>query len=781
MGKQTEVVIKTGAKPITSFLNCKNTRVITGRELGVLLESRKANNKTPELVVLEYVTQEEDFDIAGMLFTTDCDFIVVSNDEYTLGFADENRLVAFDDDDKAYEYISKKLGYNVNKSQRAIREFIKKQLESSDISKLLTVDIFSDSDIENKVQSEKEEVKDEDELNFSIESDNFEEKSSTVEVTDDGADDKHKDTVVDEKIGVDESLNNEKINKLVNYISAVTQKMKDMEQRYNKFIESESIVYDNPISVEKAKEISGDIVKYKEEVQKLKEEVAETSIELEKCYEELDSCKSTNKQLAERVDRYKQRVSELELVVEENAEIANKLAMAADENERLTSQVSNYSKLVVQNMTEIDEKSNELDESIKHIEILKKSLEVVSKEVYRLQLTVASSAIGNAEVLKEVEELKARAAEITEYQNETERLKIENGRLNKKLSELKEELETVDKSSSSSKEVEAMMAKVTSLKSQKDEMAKLVDSAELKLAIKDKQMDSLKADNIKYEEALIEMKKLLESKKQHTTNVGCTSAKEFKYNGRATLIPVFGIGSHGISSVAYSMADKFFNDGQSVLLVDFDFQSPKLDAFTKKNPLCKSASGYSQEEEIEFTSTALLFKRGARYLKDNSRECVLNIKTNNQCRLSLFSGCYVNVTDNELASTDIGGILTYIGNSYDKIIIDFGKLKARKVIDEIITNVIKSVNIGIAVAANDSMDIRNIVLAVEEFDIEANKLLWLLNMSPDSVVQAKTKEMIGSKYELIPFDSALLGSKKSLMNSSTTKSKFESFLTRLSI
>lgn len=232
---------------------------------------------------------------------------------------------------------------------------------------------------------------------------------------------------------------------------------------------------------------------------------------------------------------------------------------------------------------------------------------------------------------------------------------------------------------------------------------------------------------------------------------------KFRYGGRASLIPVFGGSSSGITATAVTIAKQL--KGRT-LLIDLDIVSPKVDSYLGVNPI---KVGLDIQNQLLRTGLGSYLERGLDYFIANKREIITKItKRTDGTALDYLSGLYTSVSADKFITNDLGRLLDYLGGDYDYIVCDLGKIAGNEVQNQIIGSVCAGSGISVCVSQNDKSDARSLALRISGISLRG-KLLWVLNFARSREMDVITSKCVGkSKYAYMMFDAEGFGARQTL-------------------
>ena len=232
---------------------------------------------------------------------------------------------------------------------------------------------------------------------------------------------------------------------------------------------------------------------------------------------------------------------------------------------------------------------------------------------------------------------------------------------------------------------------------------------------------------------------------------------KFRYGGRASLVPVFGGSSSGITTTAVTIAKQL--KGRT-LLIDLDIVSPKVDSYLGVNPI---KSGLDIQNQLLRTGLGSYLERGLDYFIANKREIIMKItKRTDGTALDYLSGLYTSVSADKFITNDLGRLLDYLGGDYDYIVCDLGKIAGNEVQNQIIGSVCAGSGISVCVSQNDKSDARSLALRISGLSLRG-KLMWVLNFARSREMDGITSKCVGkSKYAYMMFDADGFGARQTL-------------------
>lgn len=408
---------------------------------------------------------------------------------------------------------------------------------------------------------------------------------------------------------------------------------------------------------------------------------------------------------------------------------------------------------------------------------------------------------------KEIEKIGIETETATEeYQREINSLKtdidtknVENRRLRAQLVDVQKRLDKSEteltrmmlKSGASENEFETILEAKRALEASNEKLESTVKilKSELmtvtsKVSLVEDANTKLEASNKKLRESQLAMKAQMKAgvqeqfiaptRQNKPVQSGPTRIRlDCHYNGKGQIIPVFGSGSNGVTTMVVSLARRM-PAGSKVLVMDLDLTNAKLDGWFKMSPNIKELQDIV--DPLKRTALSALFERGVRYVIDNK---TLIMRTVNSWRKGLtvdyFSGSLVTPDARKIMSISFSDFMTYLGNTYDYIVVDLGKIGASDITNEFIRMFTDIAPISVIMSLNDGVESRNLNVKMSETVGDRSKLLWVINKAHTTKLNAyaaKIADTMG-KTVIFPYDPNMTESGKNTFDlNDVTKGRF---------
>ena len=256
---------------------------------------------------------------------------------------------------------------------------------------------------------------------------------------------------------------------------------------------------------------------------------------------------------------------------------------------------------------------------------------------------------------------------------------------------------------------------------------------------------------------------------------GSTMFKPLSYSAKAYIISVLGSGSYVTTTTAFSTALNLA-DTARVIFIDFDMISPKADVFFKTSPMVEGVPGL-QVRSPKNTGLGIALNMGATFALNNIRQIIKPvIRTKNGC-LDYYSGIYDKFDIVKIVSCDYEALLNYFGNSYDYIIIDFGRIGASELNNQIMKAFSDISKSTVVVTSADKVDIRNARMLIDRIGINLDFGAWLVNLAESTKIDENSKKRIyPAAFSQMIFIDDFYGKKKDFSKDHVSRDRFKNFI-----
>lgn len=445
--------------------------------------------------------------------------------------------------------------------------------------------------------------------------------------------------------------------------------------------------------------------------------------------------------------RSKMAVEQCRTLIREKGELSqqnSKLQSDIDERDlRISRQKKNYEA----QLADADRRRTELSTQIQKLELNTTELELRVDTLQQERDQAILERDGANKVKEELEQETAETSKSLATANET-------------IKELHEQLEQMKLATQEARltkeDLTISDATVTELQKEIGKLQIRLNETERLCDQKDKRIGELNTQVANAEKAV----KVAE----RARSVGGTVNLMCRYSARAYLLPVFGGGSYGITTTAVSMAKKIFKEnGGNILLLDFDLVSPKINSFFSG---AKPMLSYREDglDPLYSTGVGLLMMKGSTWFLDHREELIQTVeqvKKSNK-RIDYFSGLQTTIDSSRFIAIDWTELMNTLGNDYDYIILDLGKIGANTTQDALI-RMFNSISLRTTVVSlKDDDAVRNLYVKVKNINkLDTRKLVWLLNMGANTgVTNLMSKLFTNMPYRIMTFNSGFYNEHK---------------------
>lgn len=445
---------------------------------------------------------------------------------------------------------------------------------------------------------------------------------------------------------------------------------------------------------------------------------------------DLRELKDDNSSLNEIVNRLTEKVEDYEInygILELKASNLEKIIKEyEDKISNLEEKLGNKDKYIEDLRQKSDKNIEELGSKVDNLELELKGKDI---EIYSLESKVN-------ELQNEVESLQK---DVEEYMNLAEKLKIEVVTERGKSEALETEIESYE---------DAINELKDELKEVDDNLKKVRDESKIKEGELKARINELIRINNNLEEYLKEYKSKLRNIEESDSNAGNENSFSFdlelNYTGKAKIINVFGFGGYGITTTAVSIARKLAT--QRVLFIDLDIKSPKANKLLNQAPIIEDLVDIRNKQER--SGLGALINKGAEYVIANKEIVLRRCLETRQGYLDYMSGVYYKA-DLKSLELSLPRFLNTVGNDYDYIVIDCGKVGQSSMQDWIIKGLSKcDKGKNVAVTYNDKLDVRNLNITFRDNEISYSNTLCVLNFSVSTSLDVDIMKSL-SKYEIV--------------------------------
>lgn len=404
---------------------------------------------------------------------------------------------------------------------------------------------------------------------------------------------------------------------------------------------------------------------------------------------------------------------------------------------------------VVKAGTQITELNNKYDESLREkldkIRELTESVEKLNSENETLKSEKEEISSEYNKAIELNEELKAKIESsdesstsmlITSLRNEVDGLKKTNIRLRTDYDNLKNAMikgNDVDEAESSGM----------------GSFAKNNRALEIEDDSKDSELDYKK--NIEITRLREQLREAVKEKNELKNIIDQTVSKENigkpksiirSYLGEAKIVAVQSTSSCGATSLGMSLTYELSKANKKVCYIDLNIQSPDADGWFEADPTCDIDidGGYELK-----TAMGAIYKLGINYFRLNKEKLTKNITKN----IDYLGGLYVGCTGKELLNIKFDELFNFIGNMYDVIVVDLGRVGGNVEFESVVKSIVEISKMYYIVTHNDTVAVRNAIIRLSECGI-TNKATWIIRSQGKSIVRQVQKFISNGSYTLMP-------------------------------
>lgn len=624
---------------------------------------------------------------------------------------------------------------------------------------------------------------------------------------------------------------NTRIISLEDVIKVLKDEKEAMVQRYNSIMKTGDVLED-PISLSEYENLKDSLEKQENKIKELKstiesqkntiEEKENTIVEKESY---ISNINTSTERLKETLDNINKQIESGDIHKEIVEEYTKKLDRLTDENnklqsefDRVTDEIQSLNFTITSLSSRVEVESNikvetldnlqlallkitSLNESLTELEKIKKEL---SDKVSKLEKDLADSNNKVKEHIKTIVELNTKVdtadkrIELANSYAEDEKRKLQSqiSDLTTKLSVTEQQLSQKESQYTQLVTTSGLDANGASALAETNKTLENVNKTlREQLGVVTKELNTLKRKDEESQASLNHYKsqcKQLNDTLKEMASVGLgsgtagsvtastipsvnVSLKPINYTGKAQIIPVFGSGSFGITTLAMSLGYKLCATSK-VLYLDFDLMTPKADTWFNKIPLCQKVPGISPNDR-RMTGLGILYEKGIQTFINYFDAIVNKCEKTKGGGIDYLSGAYYRVDTVKLATADYGMLFNFLASKYQYIVVDMGKLGCSEISDQLIKAISDISDKSAVVTTNDKFDIRNFRVKIQENNIDINKIAWLINMCESTNVDDKIKQIIApAKYGLILKDTSLYGTRELFTRNRLTKDKLDLFI-----
>lgn len=616
---------------------------------------------------------------------------------------------------------------------------------------------------------------------------------------------------------------NSRIESLENIIRLLRDEKDNMQKRMDELMISDEVIED-PISLseygvikDNASKLEGQILDLNSTITMLKGTIESKELDINSAEATMDELKQTVSSLREQLTTANQTIKEDEKYKEESEEYKEQLDKALVENKGLHARIESAED---ENRGLNDELTETTIRADKESSVRLEMLEQLKSAILRIrELSVKLNKLDEnnreltskiAHTEKQLKDSRNAARDQLEkiaklekvVQDSDRKLEIANNSsdaektaLNDKISQLKNKLNMVEnqlrqKENQYNTLVETSGVDENSAKALLDTNKTLENISKTlreQLATANKELDRVKRSEAdaakkmnKYKNQVATLQKSLQSLASVGTGVGSSDNVSVRpihlgYT-KSQIITVFGSGSFGITTTAMSLAQKL-SATSKVLYIDFDLVSPMADSWFKRSPILNNIPG-TVNGSLHNTGLGLFIEQGVDTISRFTSKIIIPVSNTKGGGIHYLSGLYYRPDAYKLATANYDEFFSILGNNFQYIIIDFGRLGSSEISDQLIKAVSDISFKNIVVTTTNNFEIRNFKNKLNDLHIRLDNVAWLFNMCTTTALDPKVKELVKPcSYDMLP-RMEQYGAQENFLRVNLTRDRFGYFIDR---
>lgn len=572
----------------------------------------------------------------------------------------------------------------------------------------------------------------------------------------------------------------EEISKLSDELEKAKEKYEELTEDFNntldklresesKFKESESKLKEssglNDESAERLSECKTKLAEAEKSLAKTRDKLSTTEAKLLEAEKKFTETEIKRVELEKKLETVSRKLASAESKVEETE---NKYRNVKEESERLAEEndkaVIEKSKLSI----EIKELNNSIEEQkLLSEKELKERDNVISEKDRRIS-ELNNNVASLSDKIKELSDNK----ELTKLRVDLEEIKVEKKSAEMRAETLKEQYDNL------MEQIGGDIGIIQTIRGDNEALINVNKGLKDKVAELEGRCTLLQSDNKKLNKSVSTLKESQEQLRNTldiSSKVGGNGADvevpSMVYSRSGKIINIFGHGSYGITTTVMSTAVRL---GQSnkVVILDLDLSAPSLDKWTGKSPYSKEYVGLDLQLR---TGVGVLIKHGFKSFM-SAAGMINSLKSNKAGSVDYITGLYARLSSNEIASAEYSELLNYLGDKYDYIIVDSGKVGESILHDSLIKSICNIAHKNVYVVNGTSvLHVNSAVIKLHNSEVDTSRVMVMLNMCTNSGISETVKKLLdGMTYDVMHADTKLVfNSRPYFTENSITREKFE--------
>lgn len=616
---------------------------------------------------------------------------------------------------------------------------------------------------------------------------------------------------------------NSRIESLENIIRLLREEKDNMQKRMDELMISDEVIED-PISLseygvikDNASKLEGQILDLNSTITMLKGTIESKELDINSAEATMDELKQTVSSLREQLTAANQTIKEDEKYKEESEEYKEQLDKALADNKKLHVRIESaedenrgLNDELTETTIRADKESSVRLEMLEQLKSAILRIRELSVKLNRLDESNRELTSKIAHTEKQLKDSRNAARDQLEkiaklekaVQDSDKKLEIasnssdaEKAALNDKISQLKNKLNMIEnqlrqKENQYNTLVETSGVDENSAKALLDTNKTLENISKTlreQLATANKELDRVKrseADAAKkmnnYKNQVATLQRSLQSLASVGTGVGSSDNVSVRpihlgYT-KSQIITVFGSGSFGITTTAMSLAQKL-SATSKVLYIDFDLVSPMADSWFKRSPILNNIPG-TVNGSLHNTGLGLFIEQGVDTIGRFTSKIIIPVSNTKGGGIHYLSGLYYRPDAYKLATANYDEFFSILGNNFQYIIIDFGRLGSSEISDQLIKAVSDISFKNIVVTTTNNFEIRNFKNKLNDLHIRLDNVAWLFNMCTTTALDPKVKELVKPcSYDMLP-RMEQYGAQENFLRVNLTRDRFGYFIDR---
>ena len=617
---------------------------------------------------------------------------------------------------------------------------------------------------------------------------------------------------------------NKRVSSLEKLLSASKEENALVKQRFEAIVSSEGVIED-PISLAEYQAVQDSLEESRMKVTQLKGQLESTKSLIDSLKDSMSIKDSEIADAQKSADYYKKQIADLEKKIKSGelhskeldelrarsrkqeqiiADRVDEIETLKDREDNLQSTINDlYERITVESA--INSQKNDIVFAVlkrmqslvntaktaeEQRRLMSQELTACRQELNEKTSLLTSNSLEYSKMKEKVDGVNTQInIAVANERNERERLERELGQLKAKLSAVEGQLDSktlqydnlINSIGMDADGVQALVAENKSLSTTNSTL-----NTKLSAIVKDKEstersLRSLQAKNKELEESNRQMNSSLQAIAGLGGSSGKSAAsfiKNIRYKERGQIIPVFGCGSFGITTTAFSIASKLAANDK-VLLLDFDVTNPNIDVWFAHNPFVNDAVRFVGDPK-KATALGVFIEKGMDTFRSLESLFLVEKEATKGGGLYYMSGLYYTPDQVKMGTANWEQLFARLGQMFNFIVIDFGKVGVSDLMNQLIRVTSDISSKIVAVTPNERFKIREMRMKLDDLHIETARVSWLLNMCKTTSIEDRSKKFMGqAQYGVMSFEADLYGTKERFTRNRLTRDRFNTFYSNI--